>query len=108
MARKPSRPGGGPPIGQSAIVAIGASEAMETLARLVAQFPADFPGSIFIVHHMSADTNGKDLLRALDRSGPLRCSFPTDGEKIRVGHIYLAPPDHHMLLGKGVIRVTKG
>src|SRR5687768_4126223 len=105
MAPNAQRPKGRPLGARSSIVVIGASEAMETLVRLLAQFPADFPGSIFIVHHMSADTNGQELLRALDRSGPLRCSFPEDGETLKEGHIYLAPPDHHMLLAKGVIRV---
>lgn len=96
------------PARTSAIVVIGASEAMETLSRLLSQMPADFPGSIFIVHHMSADTNGQELLQALDRSGPLRCTFPKDGERFRTGHVYLAPPDHHLLLGRGIVRVTKG
>lgn len=99
---------GKPFTSQAVVVAIGASEGMETLMRLVAQFPPDFPGAVFIVHHMSADTNGEELRRALDKSGPLHCTLARDGEKFQMGRIYLAPPDQHMLVGKGKIMVTKG
>jgi two-component system chemotaxis response regulator CheB len=34
--------------------------------------------------------------------------FPRNGMLIEAGHIYVAPPDHHMLLGFGGIRLTRG
>jgi two-component system, chemotaxis family, protein-glutamate methylesterase/glutaminase len=33
---------------------------------------------------------------------------PHDGEKFQAGRIYVAPPDHHMLVSKGRIIVSKG
>jgi two-component system chemotaxis response regulator CheB len=93
----------------SRIVVVGASAGgMEALKKLVAQFPQDFPAPIFIVRHMSADTNGEALLRTLNNSGKLPCHQAYDWQKFQNGNIYLAPPDQHMLIAKGKILITKG
>ena len=92
-----------------AIVVIGASAGgMGALTKLVAQLPKRFPAALFIVHHMAADTSGRVLIDALNRSGKLSCTQAVDGEEFRAGHVYLAPSDHHMLVGKGTIIVSKG
>lgn len=81
---------------------------MDALTRLTAQLSADFPAPLFIVNHMSADTTGKALLRVLDRHSPLECTQPVDGEKFRRGQIYLALPDHHLMIDEETIQLTKG
>jgi len=78
------------------------------LTRLVAQLPKNFPAPIFVVQHMSADTSGDALRQALNRSGNLVCQEAKDGATFRNGHIYLAPSDHHLMLVKGKMLVTKG
>jgi len=91
------------------IVVVGASAGgMDALTRLVAQLGPGFHAAVFIVHHLSAENSGVALLSALRRSGPLPCTNPRDGDGIEPGKVYLAPPDHHMLLRKGRIRITKG
>lgn len=93
----------------SSIVVIGASAGgMDALTRLVAQLPGDFPAPIFIVHHMAADTTGEALLRALNRSGNLVCEQARDGAAFKDGHVYLAQPDHHLMITKDKMLVTKG
>jgi two-component system chemotaxis response regulator CheB len=42
------------------------------------------------------------------RAGVLPAAFARDGDKIEVGHIYVAPPDHHMVLGFDSIRLNQG
>lgn len=92
-----------------AIVVVGASAGgMAALKSLVAQFPVDFPGAVFVVQHMSADASGELLVRILDENSALACSQALDGELFQAGHIYVAPPDHHLMLGKGTILITKG
>ena len=44
----------------------------------------------------------------LNRAGPLRALHPRDGDRIEPRRIYVAPNDHHMLLEKGYVRITKG
>jgi len=57
---------------------------------------------------MSADTSGDAVVRALRSSGPLECTQALDGEVFETGHVYLAPSDHHMMVGKDRIKITKG
>jgi two-component system chemotaxis response regulator CheB len=44
----------------------------------------------------------------LQRSGPLPASHPRNLERIQAGRIYVAPPDRHLIIEPGVLRVTKG
>ncbi|MDB5103614.1 MAG: CheB methylesterase [Fibrobacteres bacterium] len=93
----------------SAIVVVGTSAGgMEALIRLVKQLPGDFPAPILVVQHMAADTTGDVLVNSLRRAGKLVCKHPVNGESIQTGCIYVAPSDHHMLVEKGRILVTKG
>jgi chemotaxis response regulator CheB len=44
----------------------------------------------------------------LSKAGPLPALHPEDGESIRSGQIYVAPPDRHMLIQDGSIRLSHG
>jgi two-component system, chemotaxis family, protein-glutamate methylesterase/glutaminase len=90
------------------IVVIGASAGgMEALRELVAKLPADFAASVFVVWHTSPSVESV-LPRVLARNGPLPAAFAIDREPIEPRRIYVAPADHHMLLERGFVRVTKG
>jgi two-component system, chemotaxis family, protein-glutamate methylesterase/glutaminase len=90
------------------IVVVGASAGgMEALCRLAAALPVGFPGSLFVVWHMSPGV--KSILPSvLTKAGPLKALNPKDGDRIEPGRIYVAPNDHHMLLEKGYVRVARG
>ncbi len=90
------------------IVVVGASAGgVEALRALVGGLPADFPGSVFVVMHTAPDSPGV-LAQILDRSGPLPAANAKNRERIRPGHVYVAPPDTHMLLEPGRVRLTHG
>jgi two-component system chemotaxis response regulator CheB len=90
------------------IVVIGASAGgVEALQKLVAQFPADFQASLFIVMHLAPDYPSQ-LPEILQRVSLLPVTRGTDGEPIEPGHIYVAQPNHHLLLEPGRIRITVG
>ncbi|MGI8635863.1 MAG: chemotaxis protein CheB, partial [Segetibacter sp.] len=55
--------------------------------------------------HPSTPSNLPDILTNF---GPLKASHAIDGEKIKSKHIYVAPPDHHLLLENGHVLVRKG
>jgi two-component system, chemotaxis family, protein-glutamate methylesterase/glutaminase len=90
------------------IIVVGASaggvEALTTLAR---GLPAGFPAALFVVLHMPADTPSV-LPRILERAGRLPAAHPLDGAPIRAGQIYVAPPDRHLLVGEGFVRLSRG
>jgi two-component system chemotaxis response regulator CheB len=92
-----------------AIVVIGVSAGgMDALSRLVAQFPANFPAPIFIVQHISPDARSELLVRTLNQHSKLECMEALNGEEFKSGCIYVAPSDHHMMLGEDKILITKG
>jgi two-component system, chemotaxis family, protein-glutamate methylesterase/glutaminase len=92
-----------------ALVVVGVSAGgMDALTRLVAQLPGGFPAPVFVVQHLAADTTGQALVRALNKHGALECTQPRHGEAFRSGHVYVAPSDHHMMVGKRNIVITKG
>ena len=90
------------------IVVIGASSGgIAAIRKIVAELPAAFPVPICVVVHMSRDSPGI-LDQILDRAGELPATAARNGERIRSGHIYVAPPDSHLVLEPGVLRLTKG
>ncbi|MBW8687068.1 chemotaxis protein CheB [Chitinophaga rhizophila] len=90
------------------IIVIGASAGgFDAIKRIVADLPADLAASIFVVWHMSANTTGI-LPHVLNMLGTLPATQALDGELISENHIYVAPPDRHLLLENGYIRVTRG
>jgi two-component system chemotaxis response regulator CheB len=90
------------------IVVVGASAGgVESLREVVGGLPADFPGALFVVLHIPP-FQPSSLPQILTRSGPLSAHHPKDGERIQSGHIYVAPPDHHLLIDSGSVAVTKG
>lgn len=90
------------------MVVIGTSAGgIETLRELVADFPADFPAAIAVVMHTSPQAPGI-LHDILARSGPLQAVSPSGNERLQAGRIYVAPPDYHLLIEPGRVRVTKG
>ena len=91
------------------LIAIGASAGgIEALQKLLAALPADLPASVLIVLHTSGRTGGSLLPQILGRATALQVSHPEDRERIRHGHVYIAPPDFHMLVQGNHIRVLQG
>jgi len=90
------------------IVVIGASAGgIEALRIIAAALHEDFPAPICIVLHTAPQSPG--LLDAiLSRAGALPATNAVNGERLRPGHIYVAPPDFHLVIEPGVVRVTKG
>src|SRR3712207_3389514 len=80
---------------------------MEALRALVGGLPPDFPAALFVVWHMPAHSFGV-LPDVLGRAGPLPAAHARDGEPVDPGRIYVAPPDRHLLLEPGHLRLTRG
>jgi two-component system, chemotaxis family, protein-glutamate methylesterase/glutaminase len=90
------------------VIVIGASAGgVESLMRLAAMLPENMPAAIFIVVHIPT-LSISNLPAILSRSGPLEALHPTNGENIQPGRIYIAPPNHHMLLSNNKIRLSTG
>jgi hypothetical protein len=91
------------------IIVIGTSAGgLEALDTLIGQLPTNLPASIFIVQHLAPENDGGPLLHRLGRHRAFGCKLAKDGESFRLGRIYIAPPDNHLLVKKDRILVTKG
>ncbi len=90
------------------IIVVGASAGgVEAFITLVSSLPADLPAAVFIVLHIPAQSFSV-LPAILTRSGPLVAFHPKDGDTIEQGKIYVAPPDHHLMISRGSVRVVRG
>jgi two-component system chemotaxis response regulator CheB len=90
------------------MVVIGASaggvEALTTLVRLLDK---DFPAPILVTVHFPVSSESM-LPNILTRTGKMPASHPKDGESLKSGHIYIAPPNQHLILEDGMIRLSSG
>jgi two-component system chemotaxis response regulator CheB len=89
------------------LVVVGASfGGVEALLALASALPPDFPAFIAVVQHIG--TQQSILPQLLSRAGPLHAVHPSDGERLRQGRIYVAPPDHHLLVTRDSLRLSRG
>ena len=81
----------------SRLIVVGASlGGVSALMQMAAALPADFPAPILAVLHVGEHRSSMPAL--LSRRSPLSVSHAEHEESLENGHIYLAPPDHHMLV----------
>jgi two-component system chemotaxis response regulator CheB len=90
------------------VVVVGASAGgVEALRAVVAALPANLPAALFVVLHV-APVATSVLPRILGHAGELPAVHAEDEQEITRGTIYVAPPDHHLLLEPDRIRITHG
>jgi two-component system, chemotaxis family, protein-glutamate methylesterase/glutaminase len=90
------------------IIVVGASAGgVEALSALVQGLPADLPAALFVVLHIPSYSESH-LPAILAHRGPLPAAHATHGEAIAPGCIYVAPPDHHLLVRHGHVELTRG
>lgn len=80
------------------ILAIGTSAGgVEALAYLAERFAPQFPASILVTIHVPSHSRS-ELDHVLSRAGPLPAQFASDGDVLRKGRIYIAPPNRHLIV----------
>jgi two-component system chemotaxis response regulator CheB len=90
------------------IVVIGASAGgVEAVAALIEALPADFPAAVFVVVHFPPHVTSV-LPRIISRRGSMEAEHAVDGAPIELGRVYVAPPDMHLLLETGHMRLVRG
>jgi two-component system chemotaxis response regulator CheB len=73
----------------------------------VRDLPGDLPAALFVVLHIPAQSPSM-LATILAGAGAMPALQPKDGQEIEHGHIYVAPPDCHLLVVEGRVRVIRG
>ena len=90
------------------VIVIGASAGgIITLRQLLTMLKPDLPAAIVIVQHLHPRFPSS-LDKLLSSQSALPVTFANDGESIQHGQVYIAPPDNHVLVEPGRLRVVRG
>ena len=88
------------------MVAIGASAGgFDALAGVLTAIPATFGIPILVVQHVSP-AHASHLAELLNRRSALPVREARDGDRPLAGHVYVAPPNHHMLIDDGELHLS--
>jgi two-component system chemotaxis response regulator CheB len=91
------------------IVVIGTSAGgIRALEEIVMQLTPEMDAAFLVVLHLSRKGVGDVLFQRLRQHAKLPCTVASNGEQIKRGVIYLAPPDNHMLVAEGQTVVGRG
>lgn len=90
------------------LIVIGASAgAADVLREMCCGLPADFSAGVLIVLQGTVrDINS--LPDVLSSVGPLRAEHAINGAPLEAGRIFVARPDHHLVVSRGHVHVTHG
>jgi two-component system chemotaxis response regulator CheB len=90
------------------VIAIGASAgALDAVRYITEALPRDCAAAIAVVFHIGPHPS--HLPEILSWHGKLPVVFGEEGAPLEPGRVYVAPPDHHMLLDTpGRIRIVRG
>ena len=89
------------------IIAIGASAGgVQALCEVIESLPPGLPAAVFVVLHL-APYGRSALPEILARTACMPASHPRDGEEIRPGRIYVAPPDRHLAIEDGHVHLSR-
>jgi two-component system, chemotaxis family, protein-glutamate methylesterase/glutaminase len=74
---------------------------------MAANLPADLPAAVCVVVHIPGNAHSV-LPRILERAGPLAARHAANGDVLQPGTIFVAPPDHHLLIEGDQLRLSHG
>lgn len=90
------------------IVVGGSAGAHTALRKMLARLPADLPAAVVVVTHLAPGARSV-LADMLARDSTLPVAPATDGAPLRLGHVHVAVPNRHLVIGAGdVLRLTAG
>ena len=93
----------------SKIIVIGASAGgLKAVAELISKFPQNTSVAVFVVLHVSKQSMSSVIAQHIQKHTSLICAIPANGEPIKPGHLYIAPPDHHLMVKSNEIRIHDG
>jgi two-component system chemotaxis response regulator CheB len=90
------------------VVVIGASAGgLSAVGQVLQTLPPDFPAAVIVVQHLLPDRRSYSVPLLAEHT-ELSIKQAEEGDRLRPGMIYVAPPDSHLLLRKGVVELGHG
>lgn len=91
------------------IIVIGASAGgLQAVTELIAQVNEEMDAAVLVVLHTPHSAYSDVVVKRLERSTAFHCKLAEHGEAIESNHLYLAVPDHHLILKKNKIILGRG
>jgi two-component system, chemotaxis family, protein-glutamate methylesterase/glutaminase len=91
------------------MVVVGASAGgTVVLPKLLSQLTQKMNIAVFVVLHLAKRSVGEMLVERLQQYTAFQCKIPRHKEVIKSRHVYVAPPDHHMMLKGNTVLLGKG
>lgn len=88
---------------------VGASAGgFQAVADLMSHMPPGLDTAFFVVVHLSSKSVGAVLVQFIQKHTFYRCSLAVNNEHIKKGHVYVAPPDYHLIIKNGYMRIMQG
>lgn len=90
------------------LIVIGASwGGFDALKIALSPLPESYPVPILVVYHQHHQASDY-VVKAFDEACHLKVQFAQQQQRPEAGNVYLAPPDHHLILNqRGEIRLTQ-
>jgi two-component system chemotaxis response regulator CheB len=91
------------------LIVIGASAGgLSAIEQLLERMPAHMDAAIIVVIHVSRKSNGKIIAGTFQKYTNLTCVAAVDGETIQKNHLYVALPNHQLMVKAGRLVVNQG
>jgi two-component system chemotaxis response regulator CheB len=91
------------------IIVIGASAGgIDAIKKMLAGLDKSIDAAVCIVQHVAETSNAGAIVAILQKETSLACSVAENGIAIEKGHVYLAPPKHHLLVDGDLLLLTTG
>jgi two-component system chemotaxis response regulator CheB len=88
------------------LVVIGASwGGLRALRVVLGGLPAGFGAVVVVAQHRAASSTGA-LAQVLQKESVLPVCDVQDKEQVAPGHVYLAPPDYHLIVERGHLALS--
>ena len=77
------------------------------LQNILTSLPSDFPLPIAVVQHIAASFHA-GFVRWLDNACSLKVETAKHCQRPKPGHVYVAPPDYHLVVGDRCLKLCDG
>src|SRR5262245_59906704 len=91
----------------SLVVIGGSAGSIDALRQILEGLPADFAAAVCVVIHL-LPTRHSDLPAVFKRRSALPVVTAEDGMVLQAGHVYMAPPDRHLVVVGSKVLVSRG
>jgi two-component system, chemotaxis family, protein-glutamate methylesterase/glutaminase len=85
---------------RSAVAIAASAGGIAALKRIIQGLPADFPAAVLVEQHLDPTAHSR-LAHILQRHAAVAVVEATEGAMLEPGHVYVAPPAHHLVLSAG-------